>query len=240
MFTNKAIIRIMGISLAVLYGLSFFLYLALLRFPVFFPYNVVILAAFLLLFVAAFGIMRFEEWARRLMIIFNALLGSLLIGLFLMYPQMAEPFYIFVSLGVILFFNQVQIRALFQSDLKFSRQSILVVDDDEGFLRTMSRILLNKGYSVLTATTGERGLQIAKLQQPHLVILDVILPGIKGREVCQALKEDEKTRNIPIIFVTAKDSPDDVAAEMAAGGDSHLTKPIDAKTLLTAIKSCLG
>ena len=68
------------------------------------------------------------------------------------------------------------------------RLKVLIVDDDEGILKTVQRILLPNGYSVLTAVTGERGLQIAKLQKPDLIILDVLLPGMKGREVCAMLK----------------------------------------------------
>ena len=74
------------------------------------------------------------------------------------------------------------------------------MDDDEGLQKTLQQILLTNGYSVLTATTGEKGLQVAKLQKPDLILLDVILPGIKGREVCVKLKDDPVTINIPVIF----------------------------------------
>ena len=83
-------------------------------------------------------------------------------------------------------------------------------------------------------------MQIARVQKPDLIILDVILPGIKGREVCAILTEDEETREIPIVFLTAKDSPDDIDAEMAAGATSHLAKPVDAKALLSEIKRIIG
>jgi DNA-binding response OmpR family regulator len=104
----------------------------------------------------------------------------------------------------------------------------------------IQKILLPKGYSVLAAQTGEKGIQVAKLQKPDLIILDVILPGIKGRDVCVRLKEDEETKSIPVIFLTAKDSPDDIKAELATGGLTHLTKPVHARTLIAEIKKVLG
>ena len=116
----------------------------------------------------------------------------------------------------------------------------MIVDDDEGFQKIIKHILLPAGYSVLTATTGERGLQTAKNQKPDLILLDVILPGVKGRELCSMLKSDSETKDIPVIFLTAKDSPDDIDAEIAAGAISHLTKPVDGKLLLGEIKKILG
>ena len=236
---TEFIIRGIGISLTILFGLTFFEYLVLLLLSEFYPFHLALLSSLLILFVSSVGLFRMQEWARRLMIVFSAFMASLQIGMFYIYPRLVEPLYIFVNLGTVLLLVQVQVKAQFHSLSDFGRKSVLVVDDDEGFLRTVSRVLLPQGYSVLTATTGERGIQIAKLQRPDLIILDVILPGMKGREVCAVLKENEVTGHIPVIFVTAKDSPDDVAAEMAVGGDSHLSKPVDSKTLLSAVRECL-
>jgi CheY-like chemotaxis protein len=91
----------------------------------------------------------------------------------------------------------------------------------------------------LTATSGEKGIQIARLQKPDLIILDVILPGVKGREVCQRLKDDDETGRIPVIFLTAKDSEDDIRAEKAVGAVTHITKPVNAKMLLSEVKKIL-
>ena len=139
-----------------------------------------------------------------------------------------------------LFFNQKKVKFRIKGDWQNIRKSILLVDDDDSFQRIMKRILLPNGYSVLTATTGERGLQTAKNQKPDLILLDVILPGIKGRELCNMLKKDPETMDIPVIFLTAKDSPDDIDAEIAAGAVSHITKPIEAKSLLEELKRVLG
>ena len=118
-------------------------------------------------------------------------------------------------------------------------KSVLVIDDDETLIRTVRPILISQGYAVLAANSGELGLEIAKQQKPDLVILDVILPGIKGREVCKALKEDNETKDIPVIFLTAKDSPDDIQAEMALGAQTHLTKPVGAKVLIATVRKVL-
>lgn len=114
--------------------------------------------------------------------------------------------------------------------------SVLIIDDDQTLVKTARPILISHGYAVLTADTGELGLNIAKAQQPDLILLDVILPGIKGRDVCEKLKAIPETASIPVIFLTAKNSEDDVRAEMAAGAVCHLTKPVDADVLLTTIR----
>ena len=99
--------------------------------------------------------------------------------------------------------------------------------------------LADKGYHVLTATTGESGLSIAQNKEIDLILLDVILPGIKGREVCAKLKMEEKTKNIPVFFLTAKDSPDDIKAELDLGAVAHITKPVDFNHLIPKIVAAL-
>ena len=119
-------------------------------------------------------------------------------------------------------------------------KKILVVDDDRGFLKMVRAHLMNHGFAVLTADTGEKGIQLAQKKSPDLIMLDVLLPGIKGREVCVKLKQDTKTSQIPVMFLTAKDSADDVRAEMAVGAVTHLTKPVDFKKLILEIKNILN
>ncbi len=119
-------------------------------------------------------------------------------------------------------------------------KKILVIDDDKGFLKMIRVSLINHGFDVLTADTGEKGIQLAQKKSPDLIVLDVLLPGIKGREVCVKLKKDKTTSSIPVMFLTAKDSPDDVKAEMEAGAVTHLTKPVDVKKLILEIKHILN
>lgn len=113
---------------------------------------------------------------------------------------------------------------------------ILLIDDDKGLLQLLSQRLSRQGYITLMAETGERGLALASAQCPDLILLDVILPGIKGREVCARLKEDPLTQDIPVIFLTIKDTPDDIAAEIAAGAVAHITKPVDFRRLMAEIQ----
>jgi len=122
---------------------------------------------------------------------------------------------------------------------KSFQKSILIIDDDESIIKTVRAILISQGYSVLAASSGENGLKIAQNQKPDLILLDVILPGVKGRDVCKQLKEDVKTKNIPVVFLTSKDSEDDIQAEKEVGGEGHLTKPVDAKMLIAAIHNIL-
>jgi DNA-binding response OmpR family regulator len=116
-------------------------------------------------------------------------------------------------------------------------KTILVVDDDKGLVKMLETGLTIKGYNVLSANTGEAGLQIVQNKTVDLILLDVILPGMKGRQVCMKLKENEKTKNIPVVFLTAKHSADDVKAELAAGAIAHITKPIDLSQLISLVQA---
>src|SRR5882724_11468629 len=119
-------------------------------------------------------------------------------------------------------------------------KTVLIVDDDLSVHEMLVPILTTGGYQVFSANTGEEGLQMARDKKPSLVVLDVILPGMKGREVCVQIKKDSSTKDLPVLFLTSKDSPDDVQAEIAAGGIGHLTKPINPQYLLAQVKRILG
>jgi len=201
-----------------------------------------VLLALLFAVQAAYGVAltKLQNKAREVLIGLNVLAGSYGIVLWFFFPNLVEPGIILLNLFIILFLLHRDTRAQFRIDWRKVRKSVLVVDDDPGQLKTVKQILLSNGYSVLTASSGEKGVQIARLQKPDLILLDVILPGLKGRDVCAQLKEDGITTNIPVIFLTAKDSIDDIHAEMAVGGISHLTKPVNARILLAEIKRVLG
>ena len=117
---------------------------------------------------------------------------------------------------------------------------ILLVDDDPGVHFIATPILTKAGYIVISAKHGEQGLQLALNERPDLIILDVIMPGIKGRDLCAKMKSYEVLKNIPVIFLTAKDSEDDIKAELDVGAVTHLTKPIDASQLVTVVKGVLS
>ncbi len=119
-------------------------------------------------------------------------------------------------------------------------KKILLVDDDPGIHLVTVPILTKAGYMVVSAKTGEQGLQLALNERPDLIILDVIMPGIKGRELCTKIKAYQVLEHTPVIFLTSKNSPDDIKAELEAGAVTHLTKPVNPKDLLDVVGSILG
>ena len=119
-------------------------------------------------------------------------------------------------------------------------KKILLVDDDPGVHLITVPLLTKAGYGVVSAKSGEQGLQLALNERPDMIILDVIMPGIKGRELCVKIKAYQVLKHIPVVFMTAKNSEDDIKAELDAGAVSHLTKPIDPQELLAVVKGLIG
>ena len=108
-----------------------------------------------------------------------------------------------------------------------TRPRLLVVDDEPTNLQVL-RHVLDKDYRLLFATDGTRALQLARQQQPRLVLLDVMMPGMDGYAVCAALKADPATAAIPVIFVTALTDAADETRGFDAGGVDYITKPVSA------------
>jgi len=119
-------------------------------------------------------------------------------------------------------------------------KKILLVDDDPGVHVVTVPILTKAGYTVVSAKSGEQGLQLALNERPDLIILDVIMPGIKGRDLCAKIKAYQVLAAIPVVFLTAKDSHDDIQAEQQAGAIAHLTKPVHAGQLIETVKGIIG
>jgi LuxR family maltose regulon positive regulatory protein len=116
---------------------------------------------------------------------------------------------------------------------------ILLVDDTPENLRLLMKMLPKQVYSVHPATSGEVALQFAQSTLPDLILLDVMMPGMDGYEVCSRLKEDERTRNIPIIFLSAADQLLDKARAFARGGVDYITKPFEPVEVLMRIQAHL-
>ena len=116
---------------------------------------------------------------------------------------------------------------------------ILIVEDDEDILEMIAYNLKKESYKVLTALDGEKAVLEAKKKQPDLIILDLMLPGIDGLDVCKTLKKDEATARIPIIMVTAKSQEVDKIVGLELGADDYITKPFSPKELLARIKAVL-
>lgn len=106
-----------------------------------------------------------------------------------------------------------------------SRGTVLVVDDVEINRDILEQIILDMGCRPLTAESGEAALELMKDQQPQLILLDISMPGMSGYELCRTLKEAEKTREIPIIFISAQNGSEDIVKGFAYGGDDYITKP---------------
>ena len=238
-FPRITSLTVIGYGLTILYGVSLMVYLEAFRSTEFWSHAAIISIFFIVLFCNSFFVTQHLEWSRQILVGLNVVMGVYFLFLHWYYPEYMDLSYVFINVALVLFFNMKRIKVIFQKDWETVRKSILVVDDDEGMQKTIKRILLSSGYSVLSALTGERGIQVAKLQKPNLIILDVLLPGMKGREVCKRLKSDEATKDIPVVFLTAKDSPDDVEAEKAAGGLMHITKPVNAKILVAEIRKVI-
>ena len=115
-------------------------------------------------------------------------------------------------------------------------KNILVAEDDFGQRLMIQKILEKEGYDLLLAENGSQALVLARSRKPDLILLDVVMPEIDGHEVCRQLKEDESTKNIPVIFLTAADTPNDIIEHFDLGADMHLTKPIDARELIAQIE----
>jgi two-component system cell cycle response regulator len=114
---------------------------------------------------------------------------------------------------------------------------ILVVDDIEANVRLLEAKLSAEYYDVLTASNGPEALARAAAEEPDIILLDVMMPGMDGFQVCRRLKDDAATRHIPVVLVTALDGRDDRIAGLEAGADEFLTKPIDEMMLLARVRS---
>jgi two-component system alkaline phosphatase synthesis response regulator PhoP len=119
------------------------------------------------------------------------------------------------------------------------RQKILVVED-EGEIRELLRYnLAREGYHVSCVATGEEAISAALDQSPDLLLLDLMLPGVDGLEVCRRLKRQEATRPIPVVMLTAKGEEADIVAGLELGADDYVTKPFSPRVLVARIKAVL-
>lgn len=118
-----------------------------------------------------------------------------------------------------------------------SQPRILVVDDDQAVTSVLRRGLTYEGYEVDTAATGRDALTIARERLPEIVILDVMMPGMDGLEVCRRLRAADSS--LPIILLTAKDSPPDQVEGLDTGADDYVTKPFTFDVLLARIRAQL-
>jgi putative two-component system response regulator len=116
---------------------------------------------------------------------------------------------------------------------------VLVVDDYEPNLRGLTQLLEHADYTVLTATNGRDALDIAKRERPDLVLLDVVMPGISGVDVCAELKRNHDTRLTPVVLISGEQERHVRLAGLDAGADDFLSKPVDPEELRTRVRSLM-
>lgn len=116
---------------------------------------------------------------------------------------------------------------------------ILVIEDDPTILFLIRQTLQREGYEVVTATNGSEGLRLVYEIQPHLVVLDITMPGLNGHQVCHYLRSEASTKDLPIIMVTALSRPADQRRGFELGADDYLPKPFQLAELVTRVQSLL-
>ena len=120
-----------------------------------------------------------------------------------------------------------------------SKKQILIIEDEPDIQELLSFNLDNNGYKVYTASNGEKGLEVARKEHPDLILLDLMLPGIHGLDVCRIIKSDQETSGISIIMLTALGQEEDIIKGLETGADDYVTKPFSFQVLEARIKSVL-
>jgi len=120
-----------------------------------------------------------------------------------------------------------------------AKESVLIIEDDKNITELVKYNLEQEGYRVQSSARGDSGLEIARKNHPDLMILDLMLPGLDGLEICRILKQNSKTAAIPIIMLTAKSEEADKIVGLELGADDYITKPFSPRELLARIKAVL-
>lgn len=116
-------------------------------------------------------------------------------------------------------------------------RTVLLVDDEPDLLALLKYNLEKEGFEALTATNGTEGLETARRQKPDMIVLDIMMPGLDGIEVCRRLRQDAELRDTPIIMLTARTEDDDYVHGLDAGADIYLGKPLSVPVLLSQVKA---
>lgn len=120
------------------------------------------------------------------------------------------------------------------------KKKILVIDDDKNLVEMLKIRLESEGFKVVSACDGEEGLEKTLKEKPNLIILDIMLPGISGYEVCQKLKDDNKTWDIPVMMLTAKGDLESRFTGLFTGAIEYMSKPYESRVLLRNIRQLLS
>ncbi|MBI3986713.1 MAG: response regulator transcription factor [Lentisphaerae bacterium] len=120
-----------------------------------------------------------------------------------------------------------------------ARNHILIVEDEEDIAELLRHHLAREGYGITVAGHGEEAVKAVSRKKPELILLDLMLPGLDGLEVCRRLKKEPRTASIPIIMVTAKGDEGDVVAGLELGADDYIAKPFSMKVLVARVRAML-
>jgi len=120
-----------------------------------------------------------------------------------------------------------------------ARTKIFIVEDEEDIIELLRHNLTREHFEVSAATDGEKALKAIAREMPSLILLDLMLPGVDGLEVCRILKKDAKTADIPIIMLTAKGEESDIITGLELGADDYIAKPFGMKVLVARIRAVL-
>jgi two-component system phosphate regulon response regulator PhoB len=120
-----------------------------------------------------------------------------------------------------------------------ANESILVVEDEDDIRELLGYNLVKEGFRAVLAASGEEALKAVRASLPDLVLLDLMLPGLDGLEVCRTLKQEPHTRNLPIVMLTAKGEEADIVAGLELGADDYVTKPFSLRVLLARLRAVL-
>jgi len=120
-----------------------------------------------------------------------------------------------------------------------AKKTILAVDDEPTILELVRYNLEREGYVVKTSTSGAEAIREAERIEPDCIILDLMLPGIDGLDVCRRLKQRERTRRIPVLMLTAKSEDSDVVTGLEVGADDYITKPFSPRVLTARVRAAL-
>ncbi|MBN2231508.1 MAG: response regulator transcription factor [Deltaproteobacteria bacterium] len=120
-----------------------------------------------------------------------------------------------------------------------TRERILVVEDEEDILQLVEYNLRTEGFAVTGVTSGEAALRKVKKDPPALIVLDLMLPGVDGLEVCRRVKDDPAGAGIPVVMLTAKGEEADIVAGLEMGADDYITKPFSPRVLIARVRAVL-
>ena len=119
------------------------------------------------------------------------------------------------------------------------RDKIVIIEDEPDIVEVIAYNLKREGFQVSSVGRGDEGLNMVRNQSPVLVVLDLMLPGMDGLSVCQQIKSDPFTRDIPIVIISAKGEESDVVIGLGLGADDYLAKPFSPRELLARVKAVL-